>query len=149
PGRIPAGRKDPGQRGEGGEAVHEGVVDLQHDRLAAPCEAVDQRHPPQGVAPVEALLRQSGTQRIELAVAAGLGQDGMADVPCHLEGGVLHEERVAEPEEGASGTNDNIRYPPPLRRSTDVQSRSGSKVKTSSGRAGSTIQADSPISPSS
>ena len=52
-------------------------------------------------------------------------------------------------EEGSSGISDSIRYPPPLRRSTDIQSRSGSRVKTSSGRAGSTIHADSPISPSS
>src|SRR5437763_9242870 len=51
-------------------------------------------------------------------------------------------------EEGSSGINDSIRYAPPLRRSTDIQSRSGSRVKTSSGRAGSTIHADSPISPS-
>ena len=74
------------------------MVDLQHDRLTAACQAVDQRHLPQGAAPVEALLRQPGTQRIELALAPRLGQDGMADVPCQIEVGVLDEERVAEPE---------------------------------------------------
>ena len=73
-------------------------MDLQHDRLPAPCEAVDQRHLPQGPAPVQVLLRQPATQRIELAVAPGLGEDGMADMPCHVEGGVLNDQRVAEPE---------------------------------------------------
>ena len=93
-----AGGEDPGQRGEGGEAVHEGVVDLQNDRLAAPCEAVDQRHLPQGAAPVEMVLSQPRAQRVELAIAPGLGQDGMTDVACQIEGRVLHEDRVADPE---------------------------------------------------
>jgi hypothetical protein len=71
-------------------------MDLQHHCLPSVGEAVDQGHPPQRPAPVQALGGQLGTGGVEFLRSTRLREDRVTEVICEVKAGVRNKHGMSQ-----------------------------------------------------